>query len=273
MQHVSTRAGAVAFESQGSGPPLVLLHSVGHDHHDFDDVVPELAKHFRTIAVDWPGHGASDMFDPPTSATTAGMCDALEDVVTALRLPPALLLGNSVGGTAALRLAARRPDRVRALVLVDNGGLAGRSALVRAFCWLQGREAVRRATGMAFARAYFKTRGPGVDRALARIAAARKRPGFVAMDAAMWRSFGAPESDLTDLAPDVTCPTLVVWGRRDPVLRAQVEGARTRALIPGAAYAELDTGHVPFVEDPRAFLDVVLPYLRAHAERPLEARA
>jgi 3-oxoadipate enol-lactonase len=64
----------------------------------------------------------------------------------------------------------------------------------------------------------------------------------------------------------------VVWGRRDPVVRAAVDGAAVRAAIPHAEYVELDTGHAPFVEEPDAFLDAVLPFLaslhagpRAHA--------
>src|SRR5712692_1836280 len=68
MQLIPTRVGRVAVNIVGDGPPLVLLHSVAHDHHDFDAIVPTLSTQFRTIAVDWPGHGESDMFDPPSSA-------------------------------------------------------------------------------------------------------------------------------------------------------------------------------------------------------------
>jgi pimeloyl-ACP methyl ester carboxylesterase len=262
MNLVSTRVGKVAVEVSGEGPPLVLLHGVAHDHHDYDAVIPGLSRAFRTIAVDWPGHGESDMCQPPRSATVGLLCDALEDVVAALDLPPAVLLGNSVGGTASVRLAARQPGRVRGLVLVDSGAFPGSSPLLRkAFCWVQGRELVRRTTGMAFARSYLKVEGTRTTDLLARLATARTRPGFIEMDAAMWRSFGTADGDLTELAPAVRCPTLVVWGKRDPVLRAKAEGTRTRQLLPHARYVELDTGHVPFVERPEAFLEVVLPFL------------
>ncbi len=265
MQLIETRAGKVAVELRGEGPPLVLLHSVAHDRHDYDAVMPSLAETFTTISVDWPGHGDSAMWAPPSSAGVGALCDALEDVVAALGLPPAIFVGNSVGGTASLRLAAHQPERVRGLVLVDSGGLGGRSALVRAACWVQGRTFIRRATGMAFARAYLKIPGPGVDAALARIAAQRLRPGFVEMDAAMWRSFGTPDADLTALASSVKCPTLIIWGKRDPVLRAHSDGKRVRRLLPHADYVELDTGHAPFLEAPAAFLSAVTPFLRTLA--------
>lgn len=265
MPHVQTRVGKVAYESVGSGPPLVLLHSVAHDRHDYDDVLPAFAERFRTIAVDWPGHGESEMWRDPRQASVGGMCDALEDLALALDLPPAIFLGNSVGGTAILRLCARQPERVRAAVLVDSGGVTRHSALARAFCWVQGRELVRRWTGLSFAKSYLKTKGPGRDRVLACVAAQRERAGFLEMDAAMWRSFGTVENDMADCAREVSAPTLIVWGKHDPVLPANGDGRRLRELIPHATYAEVDAGHVPFVESPRDFLDVVSPFLESVA--------
>jgi pimeloyl-ACP methyl ester carboxylesterase len=265
MKAVTTRVGKVAVHIRGEGQPLFLLHSVGHDHHDFDLVVPKLAERFQTIAVDWPGHGASDMWSPPETASAERCFEVLEHLVEALALPPAIFLGNSVGGTASLRLAARRPERVRGLVLVDSGGSAGQSALVSAFCWLQGHESVRRWTGMQFARSYLKTPGPGRDAVLARLYTQRTRPGFIEMDAAMWRSFAAPANDLAPLVHQVRAPTLIVWGTHDPVLRARVEGKRMRQLLPHAQYAELGTGHAPFVEKPDAFLAAVSPFLASVA--------
>ena len=77
----------------------------------------------------------------------------------------------------------------------------------------------------------------------------------------MWRSFSAPSMDLSAEAAGCVCPTLLIWGRHDPVLSAKVAGRRAREALPHARYVELDTGHVPFVEDPPAFLEVLLPFL------------
>ncbi len=261
MQSVPTRAGNLVVDIKGEGAPLVLLHAITHDRRDFDPIVPALAKSWKTIAVDWPGHGDSDMWSPPESASTAGLCDALEDLVEELDLPPAIFIGNSVGGTASVRLAARRPERVRALVLVDSGGSATPSALLSAVCWVQGHKVVRAWTGMRFARMYMKTPGPGRDDLFARMTQMRQRPGFIDMEAAMWRSFGTSQNDLSDVAPAVKAPTLIVWGTHDPVVRARVEGKRLRAMLPHAEYVELATGHVPFLEKPDAFLEQVLPFL------------
>ena len=98
---------------------------------------------------------------------------------------------------------------------------------------------------------------------LRRLEVARRKPSHVAVDAAVWRSFTGPDGDASAEARSIRCPTLVVWGRHDPVLPSKIDGARARALIGGARYAELDTGHVPFVEDPTGFLEVVMPFLDA----------
>jgi pimeloyl-ACP methyl ester carboxylesterase len=262
MPSVLTRTGNVAYEVSGSGAPLVLLHGNGHDRRDFDAIVPALcAAGFRTFAVDWPGFGESDAPPVPSAASTSLMADVLEDLVDALRLEPAIFVGNSLGGTASVRLAARRPDRVRALVLVDTGGFVKITPLVRAFCWLQGREWVRRATGKAFGAWYMKARNDAVRGVLGRIEGARDRRATIAVEAALWRRFADDASSVAREAARVRCPALIVWGRHDPVLRARIEGARARRSLRSARYVELDTGHVPFVEAPQDFLGAVLPFL------------
>jgi pimeloyl-ACP methyl ester carboxylesterase len=59
MTALSTSAGTVAYDSHGSGDPVVLLPSAGHDHHDYHEVRELVPARFRTISIDWPGHGQS----------------------------------------------------------------------------------------------------------------------------------------------------------------------------------------------------------------------
>ena len=112
MATVQTRAGRVAYHESGSGPTVLLLHASLHDRRDFDPIVDTLARNYRTIAVDWPGHGESDPLDFPMEASSPLFADVLEDVVEGLGLSGAVLIGNSVGGFAAARLAINRPECV-----------------------------------------------------------------------------------------------------------------------------------------------------------------
>lgn len=268
-REVETRVGHVVVEERGEGTPLVLLHGAGHDRRDFAAIVPTLSRRFRTLAVDWPGFGES-VVERPASLGASVLFDVLEDVVAGLALPPAVVLGNSVGGAAAVRLAARVPSAVRGLVLVDPGGFTARDWLVRAFCRVQGTPWVRRLTGGAFARSYLHRRSPPADDLLARLAAAT--PANHLAHAAVWRSFAEASASVEGEASQVRCPVLVVWGRHDPVLRLGREGVRVRAAFPDARFEVVDTGHVPFVEDPEGFLACVgsfLDGLRAPVEAEL----
>lgn len=271
MQTIDTRYGKLAIDIQGRGTPFVLLHSGGHDRHDFDAIVPTLRRRFQTVAIDLLGHGDSAHLADPTTTTAAKICEAVEDAVVALRLPPALVMGNSVGGMAALHLASHRPELVRGLMLVSPSGMIDRNAIVRVLCWVQGREWIRRHTGMAFARSYLLRRNEHTAALLARMTERRRDPRFIAMEAALWNSFGKDSSDYAERARSIRVPTAFVWGRRDPVVRARVEGARARALMPHASWIDIDSGHVPFVETPAAFLDAIDPFVSASRDAPAAA--
>jgi pimeloyl-ACP methyl ester carboxylesterase len=258
MYTLETRVGTVAYEEHGTGSPLLFLHANGSTHFHFDDIVPELARSHRTIALDWPGCGESAASHPPQKASAMLMADVLEDVVAGLSLEPAILLGHSVGGYAAARLAIRHPERVRALILVDSGGFTPAS---RFFCWLLGQEWVAHQSAVSLAKFYLKRRTPLVERILARLEEDRSIPSWVATNAAIWRSFAHPEHDLRALASQITAPTLLIYGRFDPIIRFERDQAASS--IPHAQRVVLETGHEPFAEDPEAFLQAVDPFLHA----------
>ena len=261
MKQIQTRVGPLAYAEQGSGTPLVLLHSAGHDHHDFDAILPELARRHRVIALDWPGFGESPAPQPAERLSASLVGEVLEDAVAALGLERAVFLGNSVGGMAAARLAARQPGRVRGLVLVSSGGFTPMNTFTRVFCRVQGREWVRRHTGRWFARSYLRRRNSHVSEILQRFEATHARPATLAAHAALWRSFAEDASSVSAEARNIRCPTLLAWGRHDPVSRSGVEGRCAREAISGARYVEFDTGHMPFAEDPPAFMEELLPFL------------
>ncbi len=262
MPTVETRTGLVAYEEHGSGIPLLLLHANPGDHRHFDGIVPALARHYRTIAIDWPGYGHSTPPDPPRSATAMLLADVLEDVVEGLHLTSALFLGNSVGGYAAARLAIRHPERVQALILVSSGGFTPDSMLTRLFCQVKGREFVTRLIATRFARFYLKQRNPLVAQILRDIEQGRANPSRMAIDAALWRSFMHSDHDLRPVASQIVAPTLLVYGRSDPIIRFDKDGRNALACMAGAQRIVLETGHEPFAEHLDAFLQAVTPFLQ-----------
>lgn len=261
-QSVSTRAGTISYTVHGEGQPIILLHATLHDHHDFDRIVPQLSEEYQTISLDWPWHGASS--DPTTNSTTKpsaiAMADALEDFVTALDLPPATLIGNSVGGFAAARLAITHPQRVRALILVNTGGFTIWNIFTRFFCYILGFPAVARLVLPHLIPRYMKSQTPN-DMAVCKkaVARARSRDG-ASVAAGFWRSFLDEQHDLRDRARSIKAPTLVVWGVDDVVFPVETAYSVQRS-IPGSRVELVDAGHVVFSSRPDEFVSIMKGFL------------
>ncbi|MFD4352904.1 alpha/beta fold hydrolase [Nocardia sp. NPDC058518] len=266
---VTTRYGEVVVHLSGRSPAdapgLLLLHANPGDHRDFDQIVPRLGETWALAAIDWPGYGASTVVDP--DAITV---DALGDVAVQVSKTLAqrgfgslTVIGNSVGGYAAVRLAERAPDLVRGLVLVQSAGFAPRNLLTRAMFHLISRPSVARRFVVANARLYLGSlRNDGVRPLFER---AREIPGDpvrLAVYRRLWLSLDDPRVDLpaaSPLLPDL--PVQVVWGRNDPTNPWLVNRRGIARALPESPVALLATRHEPFAEAPDLFLDAVREFL------------
>jgi pimeloyl-ACP methyl ester carboxylesterase len=262
MSFVATTAGRVFYEQRGSGVPVVLLHATLHDHRDFDLAADKLATRYRTIAVDWPGHGRSDPAVGGRPADAFRFAAVLAEVVAGLDLPRAVLIGNSVGGYAAARLALDEPDHVAGLILVNTAGFTARTAATRLSSRLLGSPWVSRRLLPRLVPRYMKARNHH-DHAIAERVQARARTEVGARVAAsLWRSFGRRGFDLRADGSRLTVPTLLVWGAQDIILPLKA-GRQTHAAIPGSQFQALDTGHVVFASDPDGFLELAAPFIES----------
>jgi pimeloyl-ACP methyl ester carboxylesterase len=237
-----------------------------HDRHDFDPIVETLAKRYRTLAVDWPGHGDSDPIGAAVEPSAPLFADVLEDVVDGLGLSEVVLIGNSVGGFAAARLAINRPESVAGLILVNTGGFVPLNPLSRSFCRVLGTPAVFRRAAPLFVRGYMKAKTDHDRRIVERATAVAKTPEGIRTGAALWRSFATPQHDLRSRAGELSAPTLIVWGKKDIAIPLRA-GRATHDAIPGSRFEILDTGHVVFSSDPDGFLAVAEPFLESVAGR------
>lgn len=258
MTTLETSTGPIAYDTRGEGPAtIVLLPSGGHDHRDYDELRALLPPSLRTISLDWPAHGASPPGEGPASAMR--FADVAEELVAELAPQGAVVVGNSVGGFAAARLAIRRPELVKGLMVIDGGGFAGRPPQARAFCALMARPWFLRRIYPAFSAGYMRARSDADRRARERaLAIVRAEPGLQAVSE-LWRSFASPEHDLRREAPSITAPTLLLWGSRDPVIPARI-GKRAAAAIPHSRLVVLDTGHLPYTTDPAGVAAELLPF-------------
>jgi pimeloyl-ACP methyl ester carboxylesterase len=249
----------------GDGPPLLLIHGFGGAAWNFDELVPFLAGR-RLLIPDLPGHGGS----PPLPAPSlAGFADLLAGLLDAEGIAAADVLGHSLGGVVALRLAVRHPGRVRRLVLASPAGIstATRRAelTLRAAGLLQpgriaGRRAERIARSQRLRRIVFGPFEVSNPEALS----ARAVHGFLrgptmhtdALGAGLALSADDPRADLDR----VRAPALLLWGARDrqvPIADGFEYARRLRAPIRAIA----DCGHLLIAERPDACARAVLEFL------------
>ena len=242
----------LAVRRDGRGPPVVCLSAVGHDARDFDGLVDRLADRCEVIRLDWPGHGRSGPDSLPASA--ARYADLLAGALDVLDAARPVLVGNSIGGAAALIEASRRP--VAGVVLCDSGGLVPVNPATRALCAFLAGFFRAGASGAGWYDAAFTLYyrmvlpAPAADARRREIVADGRRLAPILAEA--WDSFGRPEADLRALAAGLNLPIWVAWARRDRVIPLVLCRPAIRAMR-NASVSRFDGGHSPFLEDPDAF--------------------
>lgn len=265
MPTLALTNGVIHYLDEGQGNPLILLHANPGDSRDFTAVIPALAQHYRVLALDWPGYGSS-WVPRPEQMHNDFLISILREFITALKLPPVTIIGNSMGGHTAARLAIESPERVQCLVLVSPGGFTPPGMIASAFCKLQSSRFSLPPS--LFARLYVGRRNATINAMLARAKGMQSEPARIAINRALWRYISKPEYLLLETAKVITVPTLLMFGETDPVISAKKDGRAARNTLKNAEFAVLAAGHAPFAETPELFLNTVIPFLTKFAEEP-----
>jgi len=237
MEFAKTEDGVrIAYQVEGEGFPLLLIAGQSNNHHWWDGIRDDFHDVHRTITLGYRGTGDSDK--PDIAYSTPGFADDAIAVLDRLGVERADVYGTSMGGRVAQWVAARYPERVRALVLgCTSPG---------------GKHAVER--------------GNDIRRLLAVPATAEQTlldlmytPDYLARTTGPYQTLGDPampsyalrrhliashRHDAWDVLPDIAAPTLVVHGADDRfnpaanalLLADRIPGARLE-MIPGARHA------------------------------------
>jgi pimeloyl-ACP methyl ester carboxylesterase len=270
----------------GDGPVILLVHGLGGAHLNWMAVAPQLAAHHRIYALDLPGFGRSPLAG--RRSTIAANVVLVTRAITRLSRGPIVLMGNSMGGLLAIGVAALHPRLVDALVLVDPAvptprgefpprlDSVSRTFLATAFMPRWGARRLSRAVAAL---------GPEslVRETMRLVSADPSRIEQTVMDAhialeaerlaeSAWHEsfYAATRSLVAALAlkrrvlrwvQEVVAPTLLLQGDRDRLV--PVASARAIAsLRPDWEYHEFaGAGHVPMLEVPGEFVEVVSDWL------------
>jgi pimeloyl-ACP methyl ester carboxylesterase len=254
------------------GFPLVLLHGTGESAIDWSWVIPNLADNYRVYAPDFPGSGGSTK--PTREYSLEFFTQFAINFLNALAIEQAVLVGNSLGGLIALRIASSHPQRVAALGLVDSAGLgeAVNPLLSHLTIPLYGEIALagcKTPIGASLrtrSRAALQFAHPGQIHSawIAEQEHLSQMPGFLEATLSSLRAQLTPlkqHAVMVDVLPQLQMPTLIVWGADDLIFpKQQAQAAVER--IP-QAYLRLipDCGHIPPLERPEQFTAALREFL------------
>lgn len=255
----------------GDGPPVVLLHALGESSFDWRPVMPRLATTCTVFALDLPGLGPPD---EKADYSGKGLAAVVRAFLDSQGIDRFALVGNSLGGLVAIRVALANPERVTRLMLVNSAGLGEEvsSALLLTGLPMLGELTV----------AWGSTPIGGVHQAWTRAnllfadvrnvpeawLEEQKRlaatPGFnrATLQALRADLEGNRQRDIVlHELPKLSMPTLVVWGMQDKVFPPSHGRAAVDKLQKGSLELIENCGHLPQVEKPEEFARLLEDFL------------
>ena len=251
--YVSVPEGRIHYVRQGNGDPVVLLHPTEISLWAWHAVLEPLGRQFLCYALDILGHAESDQ--PKENFSIPDHARAVHNFMEAVGIQRAHVIGNSLGAILAVELAARYPDSVNRLVLMGCPAWDPRGAPQRLPQVAPDPSAVASPRTLDSVKAlglFANPKPEWVDRINElRVKSASALGGI--FEAAAWY-------DLPSRLPSIRASsTLLLYGEHDrqlefiDLLKHNVANSR-KVVMPGL-------GHIFQIEDPEAFISVVLPFL------------
>lgn len=246
----------------------LLIHGLGDNCRVWDEVAAPFADFYRTLAVDLRGHGDSEWNPNGQYQVECHVAD-LERLIENLGLQRILLVGHSMGGNIAFRLAARRRSAIAAVISVDFG--PNLNTMTMKYLHRQLRSAHQVYSSVAQYEGWLASKQPlvGADtvRRMARSALRRHPDGKFRLKAdpkttTVAESALENEAELWALLASISCPALVVRGAASAILPQQV-ARRMVDVLPNSQFRLVDcAGHAVIIDNPQGFINGILPFVR-----------
>jgi pimeloyl-ACP methyl ester carboxylesterase len=269
LQETTLHGHRVAYRLAGSGPPILLIHGITSSSATWETVGQALARDYTVLAPDLLGHGQSAK--PRGDYSMGAFASGIRDLVVALDIGPASVVGHSLGGGVAMQFAYQFPERTQRLALVSSGGLGRKvHGLLRA-ATLPGSELVLPVLAAARVLDAGRTVGRALDRlgvnlgtdlvefarGHASLGDAESRSAFVHTLRASIDPTGQRVLATDRLYLATQLPLLIVWGAHDRIIPL-AHGELAHELVPGSRFEVFeDAGHFPHLDEPWQFVDVL----------------
>ncbi|MCA0995086.1 3-oxoadipate enol-lactonase [Alloyangia pacifica] len=260
MQTIDAAGVTLHIRDEGpkDGRVLMLANSLGTDLRVWDALLPLLPEGLRVVRFDKRGHGLSDAPEAPYAMETL-VADA-EAVCTALDLMDITFVGLSIGGLIGQGLAAKRPDLIRALVLMDTAAKIGTPEM-----WQTRIDGIR-ANGVASLADAILERWftPGFRESDPQFALWKNMLERTPLEGYVGCCAAIAGADLTESTRALSLPVLAMAGAEDGSTPPEL--VRGTAELCGAEFALIDgAGHIPCVEQPEETARLINDFLRRTA--------
>jgi len=252
----------VVYRIAGDGPPVVLVHGMVNASRHWAAVAERLAERHLVIAPDLIGHG--DSATPRGDYSLGAHAAVIRDLLSALGIERATMVGHSLGGGVAMVYFWQFPERVERLALVSSGGLGDEVSPLLRSAALPGASALISLATHRFVTANLDRAGialrergswigaqlQAVARALRPLESAGQREAFVQTLRAVIDRHGQRVSATDRLYLLRDMPTLIAWGERDRTIPVE-HGIAAHRAIPGSRFVTIPgAAHFPHIERP-----------------------
>lgn len=238
----------IAYQVEGTGPVVVLLHGWGGEANSFIPVFDRLSRSYQVYALDLPGFGLSEI--PPTGWDASGYANFLSAFFDKLNINKAHLIGHSYGGRISIVMAAEKPEKVDKLILVDSAGIIPPRTMkyhVRISIAKIGR--LIRCCGRI---------GNRLADIIAQKVGSKDYREAGPMRATLVKSVN---QNLRPLLPKIQASTLLIWGENDTDTPVSF-GTIMEKEIPDAELVILkDAGHFSYLDQLPQFCEIVTNFL------------
>ncbi len=263
LEKIKTAGGRISalIAGDAAADPLILIHGLGATKASWLTVVPQLASTHRVIAVDLPGHGASDK--PLGRYDAAWFAARMNGLLDALDIDSAYIVGNSMGGRIAMELGMEHPERVKAVACLCPAAAFSRRPALALVRWLRpemGMLASRLPRNRMLPQLKQLFADPGcledawyeaaIDDFLTVWKSPRARLAFFASLRNIYLDEPEGERGFWSRLAAMGTPALFVYGKRDLIISHHFARKVLRTLPGAEVVVWSDCGHVPQIEFP-----------------------
>lgn len=247
-------------EAGDSDKTVLLVHGLGASAERWKNTIPEFSKKFRVIVPDLLGFGYSDK--PMIDYTPQFFAKTLYEFLKTISIGKTSLIGSSLGGQVVAEFTSRYPKKTDKIILVSPAGMMKRptsalAAYISAALYPTQQNVQNAFEMMAIDNK--KVPSEVIENFIDRMSLPNAKMSFISTILGLKNS-----NVITDALSRITAPTLVIWGREDPVIPIKYADGFVKS-IKNCKYIEMKgCGHTPYVEDPKRFAQITLDFLGYH---------